>query len=373
VKAIDKSGNQTTADDMTFKTPFLSESTTTVSLDDTALLQSKIEDLVQSALPSLTAPFVTAPVITKIGEHEATVEWTTNVKAYGLLNYATDGDFTTKPGYTLNITSGPDRETAHSLLLTGLTSNTKYHIQATGYVFSQVIGKSIDVTFTTKTAQIAASITSTKKDSFTVAWTTGEPASSIVEYKDVATGIIQKNTDVTMRTIHSVNIGSLPPGTKYTVSISGVNALGNTLSAESPLTVTTSRDVTAPVITGFNVNGTLVPGRTDRIQTVVSWKTDEPSDSVVYYEEGAGTPGQTTELANKVALTSASSFGLAHSIVLGSLKPGTIYRIKITSTDDSGNTSSFGPRTIITPQQSQSITDIIFKNFEDSFKFLRQI
>jgi hypothetical protein len=55
------------------------------------------------------------------------------------------------------------------------------------------------------------------------------------------------------------------------------------------------------------------------------------------------------------------------------LKPGTIYRLKVTSSDDSGNLGSFGPRTIITPQQTASITDIIFKNFEDSFKFLKKI
>jgi hypothetical protein len=372
VKAIDKAGNQTTADDMTFNTPFLSESTTTVPLDDTALLQSKIEDLVQSALPSLTAPFITAPVITNIAEHGATVSWKSNVKAYGVLSYATDEDFKRTPNvYTLDITSGAARQTEHTVKLVNLKSNTKYHLQASGYVFQEVVGKSDDLTFTTKPAQIVGTITERKKDSFTVAWTTDEPTTSIVEFKDVVTGLIEKNTDVTMRTVHSMRVSSLPAGTTYEVNVSGLNALGNTLEAVAPLTVTTSRDVTPPVITGFNVNGTLVPGRTDRIQTVISWKTDEPSDSVVYYEEGAGTPGSTKELANKV--TPVGPLVQNHSVILASLKPGTIYRIKVTSTDDSGNTASFGPRTIITPQQTQSITDIIFKNFEDSFKFLRQI
>jgi hypothetical protein len=372
VKAIDKAGNQTTADDMTFNTPFLSESTTTVPLDDTALLQSKIEDLIQSALPSLTAPFITTPVVTDITEHGATITFKSNVKAYGLLSYATDDEFVANPNtYALDIASSPDKQTTHKVVLTSLKPNTKYHIQASGYVFQQVIGKSDLMTFTTKTSQIQGSIAERKKDSFTVVWTTEEPTTAIVSYKDTNSGITLRSTDEVMHTAHSLKVDKLPSGTTYIVNISGVNEKGNTVESATPIKVTTSTDVTPPAITGFNVSGTLVPGRNDRIQTVVSWKTDEPADSTVYYEEGAGTPNDTKDLANKA--TGTGTITASHSVILASLKPGTIYRIKVTSTDDSGNKATFGPRTIITPQQTQSITDIIFKNFEDSFKFLRQL
>ena len=114
----------------------------------------------------------------------------------------------------------------------------------------------------------------------------------------------------------------------------------------------------------------LVPGRTDRVQTIISWATDEPADSIVYYEEGVGTTGDTKELAYNAEVPDLST---NHNVILSSLKPGAIYRIKITSADDSGNIGIFGPRTIITPRQTESITDIIFKNFEDSFKFLRNM
>ena len=146
---------------------------------------------------------------------------------------------------------------------------------------------------------------------------------------------------------------------------------GNVAEAGSPLSVTTSTDTTQPTISGFKVDNALVPGRTDRVQTIVSWVTDEPSTSIAYYEEGTGTLGETEELANKNEIL--DSYVTHHSVILPSLRPGTIYRLKITSTDDSGNEGSFGPRTVITPKQTESITDIIFKNFEDSFKFLRQI
>lgn len=372
IKAIDAAGNMTTSDDQTFKTPFTSEKAATTTVDETTLLQSQIEDLVTSALPSLSAPFITKPVITNITEHGATISWTTNVKAYGQLNYSEDTEFKAKNGiYASNSSSGATRQTTHSVELTNLKSNALYHIQATGYVFQQVVGKSDDTTFSTKPAQIQGSVAERTKNSFTIVWTTDEPASSIIEYKDVATGRVERSVDQPMTTAHSVKVDNLPSGVTYTVNISGVNKEGNTIEAANTLSVTTSVDVIPPVISGFRVDGALVPGRTDRIQTVVSWKTDEPADSVVYYEEGAGTLGETKELANKVAVT--GNYIQNHSIILANLKPGTIYRIKITSADDSGNRASFGPRTIITPQQTQSITDVIFKNFEDSFKFLRQL
>ncbi|MDI6717591.1 MAG: hypothetical protein QMD86_00880, partial [Patescibacteria group bacterium] len=67
------------------------------------------------------------------------------------------------------------------------------------------------------------------------------------------------------------------------------------------------------------------------------------------------------------------SYTTNHSIILTNLKPGTIYQVKVISNDMSGNKTIFGPRTIITPRQTESIFDVIFKNFEDTFKFLRKI
>ena len=119
----------------------------------------------------------------------------------------------------------------------------------------------------------------------------------------------------------------------------------------------------------MKIDNALVPGRDDRAQTTVSWKTDELSTSVVYYEEGSGQMNGKKYLANKV--TDSGSLTTGHTIILSSLKPGQVYRIQIESTDQSGNTNLSSARTIVIPQQSESITDIIFKNFEDSFKFLR--
>jgi hypothetical protein len=45
----------------------------------------------------------------------------------------------------------------------------------------------------------------------------------------------------------------------------------------------------------------------------------------------------------------------------------------VESTDGAGNTVKPPVRTIVTPAQTASIMDIIFKNFDDTFKFINNI
>jgi len=372
--AVDKSGNTGTSADQTFKTTFLSEDLKDMAkIENIEAFQKEIENTIESILPSLVPPFITKPTITDITENGAKISFKSNIKAFPVVVYSEDGayDETKENPYTGEVSDTTEKATSHEFALTGLKGNTKYHAQARAFSLPRVIGKSIDVTFITKASKIAGSIVERKKDSFTVVWATVEPTSSIVEFRNIKTGTTERKTNDAKKTTHSVKIENLPPGTAYEVNLSGITEQGNIAEAGSPLSVVTSTDTTAPVISGFKVDNALVPGRTDRIQTIVSWVTDEPSNSTAYYQEGAGTPGDTEELAHKNEIL--DSYVTSHSIILPSLKPGTIYRLKVTSSDDSGNEGAFGPRMVITPKQTESITDIIFKNFEDSFKFLRKI
>ncbi|MCK9345220.1 MAG: beta-propeller fold lactonase family protein [Candidatus Pacebacteria bacterium] len=374
VKAVDRAGNMSTSADQTFKTSFISENLKDfANIDNIEAFQKEIENAIESILPSLVPPFVAKPQITNITEDGATVIFSTNIKAYPIVAFVEDSlyDATKENPYTSEISDTEKKENNHKIVITGLKQNTKYHLDARAFSLPKVIGKAGDVTFVTQAAKIQGSIAERKKDSFTVVWATEGKTTSIVEFKNTKTGITDRRTDSAKATSHSMRIENLPSGTTFEVSISGVNEQGNTVVAGAPLMVTTSRDTTAPVISGFKVDNALVPGRTDRIQTIVSWTTDEPANATVYYEEGTGPQDDTEELANKNEALDA--YVVNHSVILPNLKPGTIYRIKVTSGDDSGNKGSFGPRTIITPRQTESITDIIFKNFEDSFKFLRKI
>ena len=141
------------------------------------------------------------------------------------------------------------------------------------------------------------------------------------------------------------------------------------LEAGESITVRTSRDIVAPIISNLKIDSTMVQGRTDRVQTIVSWRTDEPAVSIVEYEEGSAKAGGI--LTNKAENT--ETFTTAHTIIIARLKPGTLYQVRVSSIDDAGNKIISPIRTIITPRQAESIVDVVVKNFEDTFKFLQNI
>ena len=110
-------------------------------------------------------------------------------------------------------------------------------------------------------------------------------------------------------------------------------------------------------------------GIADKTQTIISWQTDEPATSTVYYEEGSGT-SLDKPLANK---QESQELSLNHVVIITTLKPGTVYRLQVASADNAGNTKKLPIRKIITPKQAESIIDVIFKNFDESFNFINKV
>jgi hypothetical protein len=370
VTVVDKSGNSTTTEDEVFKTKYFNEVTDSLkTIDNLEQFQAEIEATIESILPSLIPPFIEKPNIVNITENGAMVTYRTNIKAYPAVSFSTDEFYnkTKDKPYDGEISdTTAEKSFSHSLVLSGLKANTKYHIMAKAFSLPQVVGQSDDIVFTTLPSKISGAIIDKKKDSFTVVWTTDEPTTSIVDYKNTITGRASRTIDNSQNTSHSIKIENLTPGTSYQVDISGLNKEGNIFEAAASLFVTTSVDVIAPVINNVKVDSALVLGRTDRIQTIISWQTDEPSTSIVYYEEGSGILSK--ELANKQE--DLNTFTTNHSIVLTSLKPGTVYRFQVASTDSANNTVKPPIRTIITPRRTESIVDVIFKNFNETFNFI---
>ncbi|MFA6585679.1 MAG: fibronectin type III domain-containing protein [Candidatus Paceibacterota bacterium] len=371
IKVIDRYSNIGTGDNQTFKTKFLTEKLAELQkIENIEQFQKEIEATIESILPSLVPPFIDLPAITNITENTATITFKTNIKTYPVVNYSSDAtyDITKENPYEGEITDTTEKSLDHTLSLIGLKPNTKYHVMAKAYSLPQVIGKSVDVTFTTKPSKIKATITERKNDSFTIVWVTDGPTSSIVEYKDLKTNKTGRISDDAKNTSHSVKIENLTPGTSYTVDVSGYNDIGNLVEGSETLTVNTLTDTVPPVISNFKLDSALVLGRTDKTQTIVSWTTDEPSTSIVYYEEGSGSPDKA--LANK---QENSELSINHVIILTTLRPGTVYRFQIASRDNANNINTLPIRTIITPRPNESIVDIIFKNFDETFNFLKNV
>ena len=371
IDAKNNGGKITTSDEQNFKTKFFSENLLNAQkLDNVEQFQAEVESTIESILPSLAPPFVETPVISDITENSATVSFSTNIKSYPVIGYTTDANYdaTKDNPYDGEISDTTQKSVDHKLTLNDLKPNTKYHLIAKAFSLPQVVGKSSDLTFTTLPSKVQGSIINVKTDSFTVVWTTDAPTTSVVDYRDVKTGITERVSDNTMNTSHSVVIGNLPSGNSYEVNISGINAEGNNVQGGTPMDVKTSTDITPPVISNVKVDSTLIVGQTNRVQTIISWQTDKPSTSTVYYEEGSGAVDkQLTNKQESLELTKN------HAIILTVFKPGTIYRFTVSSTDGADNVATLPIRTIITPQKSESIFDIIFKNFDQTFNFINKV
>ncbi len=370
-KSFDAAGNLGVAPSQIFATRFVAEANEDLEqISDIADLQSKLSDIIESSLPSLLPPTISDISVSEVAETEAKISWKTNIKGSSLVGLATKGEYreeADKP-YPVEQSGQEEAVKEHSVVVTGLTPNTLYHYQVRSKTLVGTLGKSLDRTFTTKAGKIKPFISGTTNSSFIVSWTTDAPATSIVEYKDVVTGAVNKKDTAAMVTKHEMLIENLPQGATYEVRVSGVNADDNVLSAE-PVKVVIKRDVSMPVISNFKAESFVVPGRTDRIQTVVSWLTDEPATSIVDYSEGS--LQDVNDLTSRYEDT--KNLSLNHTVALLNLKPKTVYTMLITSVDKFGNKAKLGPRTLITPQEAQSILDVILGNFNDTFKFIKNI
>jgi hypothetical protein len=371
VKAVDKGGNVSTSEVGTFTTEFFTESD--ITFENAAQFREEVEAAIESALPSLVPPFIERPQATEITDSTAKITWRTNIAAFSVVTYAPENLYNQdaeKP-YQIEVSNTTEKLRDHEILLQNLDPNTRYHFRVKSFSIPRSIGQSNDLTFVTKALNIQAQIRDIGNSSFRASWRTTEPTSSVVEYRNTRTGVLNQKSVEELATSHEILIDGLTPATTYEVSVYGTNDKGNKVQTANAIRVTTSQDVTPPEITSLKIDTAIVPGRADRTQTIISWKTNEPANSIVYYEEGTGTSADLETLANKVEIT--NSYVLDHAMVISALKPGGIYRIQVGSTDDAGNNTILPIKTIVVPRESESILDVIFKNFEDTFKFLRQI
>ncbi|MEK9154753.1 MAG: fibronectin type III domain-containing protein [Patescibacteria group bacterium] len=372
VKAIDKAGNSGSSPDQTFSTKFFAESVRDlVTLERASQFQEAIEKSIESILPSILPPFIEEPRVVDITENSAIVKWKTNIPAYSVVAYALEKDYDiskTNP-YISEVSNIEIKSASHEITLSGLAPNAKYHYMTKSFSLPQAVGKSADLTFSTKAGKINSRVSDIDNDAIVVVWFTEQPASSIVEYKNLRTGEIGQKIREEKIVDHNIKIENLTPDTSYEIKVSGYSEAGSLIESQETLTAKTSRDVAAPVISNLKIDSAMIPGRNDRVQTIVSWKSDEPSTSLVEYAEGSGSADD--PLNNRVEIS--DNFSETHNVIITKLKPGSLYRMRVASVDDAGNKTISPIRTIITPRQSESIVDVIVKNFEETFQFLKKV
>ena len=199
-----------------------------------------------------------------------------------------------------------------------------------------------------------------------LSWQTNVPCSSLIEYTNLNSGEVKEITDKQFLKEHKLELDDLEPDVNYSLVIKAKDELGQ--EAISPaFTFSTGEDLYAPNISQIRTN-TALSSKGETVQAIISWLTDEPSNSMVSYQEGAAyDPAlvKSTPLDNTLTRK--------HIVVISSFRPATVYLFRVHSGDSSGNTAISEDFTLLTPQQRRTIVQIMMENFEQTFGWVKNL
>jgi hypothetical protein len=193
----------------------------------TALIDYFIVDGISPGTGSdVIPPVISNPQVT-VTDNAATITWGTNEPSTSVVNYGSDNTYGTEVNDTALVTS-------HSLILTGLNSNTLYHYQVKSSDSSNNTANSNDLTFTTDVitpdntppvitnVQVAALTNSTAS----ITWDTDELSTSKVDYGlDSSYG--STVNDATLVTSHTRTLNGLTSNTTYHYQASSTDSSNN--------------------------------------------------------------------------------------------------------------------------------------------------
>ena len=130
----------------------------------------------------------------------------------------------------------------------------------------------------------------------------------------------------------------------------------------------TLADTEAPKISSVKTESSIPSSGEENVQVLVSWTTDEPATSQVEYRQGVAL-GKNYPSKSRLDTNLTTS----HLAVLSGFKTSDIYHFRVVSKDRAGNEGVSADFTILTPQKKESLLQIILKNLEESFGFLRKL
>ena len=105
----------------------------------------------------------------------------------------------------------------------------------------------------------------------------------------------------------------------------------------------------------IKADSTIFVDRGNKIQTIISWITNEPSTSRIYFQEGVH--GGNVEMSESTSLN--TNYTKEHVMVITKFKPGIVYSFRVESIDSGGNTIKSKLHTFMTAKKNESIIQII--------------
>jgi hypothetical protein len=329
------------------------------------------------------ANFIPAPILSgeprvDIGATEVTVSWVTDVDSNSLVALAPDSAYSAEAAepYQQIVGNSEEYVQGHEVTLYNLEPNTLYHYQLRSKASFGPMATSRDFTFTTSIEELSiTSFLSQIIDTETAIfkWVTNKPSDSAVSFSPYQNNTIAVDQqkivkDNTNTTIHEIEIKDFQAGVIYFVELISADEAGNT-ATENLEKFSTSEDDLPPEISHIKADSTIFIDRNNKIQTVISWMTNEPSTSRIHFQEGVH--GGNAEMSEETELN--TNYTKEHVMVINKFKPGIVYSFRAESIDSGGNVTMSKLHTFMTAKKKDSIIQIIMKILEDTFGWVKKL
>lgn len=333
------------------------------------LISEKIEEVAERVV--LAPVIIGTPYVDEIGENYVVIKWRTDRETNSIIAYTPEDEYdeTFPELYSYAAGNADDQVFEHVVEIYGLKSATTYHFRAYSEDILGLEGKSYDDTFTTTSPLPTIrnlQITKVEETAATFSWSTTVPAAGYVEYTNMTTGQVKTEGSPELISGHTVRLSDLTLGTQYTAVVRAENSAGDKISSD-PMTFITVKDEYPPEISKMNNESTLYPGENTKIQTIVSWSTDEPSYCQMFYKKAVEPKAEPSTLAKEIAPIKD------HVQVVVEFLPSTAYKFWVVCEDPAGNKKQSEDFVLFTPEKEKSIIDIILENFEGAFGWVKNI
>ncbi|HAE36591.1 MAG: hypothetical protein UR85_C0004G0071 [Candidatus Nomurabacteria bacterium GW2011_GWF2_35_66] len=292
---------------------------------------------------AISVPVISDLIVSSNKGSKATLKWNTDVRSNSFVWYSTTSpvDTSLSPNMKRN-----DRVLKHKFEIKKLQPNTKYYVIVGGANNKGMVKSSV-VSFTTGAVITNASVPVITSVVGPATIKTGETASVTINAYDPQSKILTYGTDwgdgntttqlaftgsVTVTHVYNI-VGT------YVAKFTITNSDGKKVTYPMKIVVTAvaTTDTTAPVISGVT---TTVTGSI----TTVSWTTNEPATSNVFYS--IGTPVDVNAILTPKVVSGTLTTN--HSLSIPSLLSSTLYHFIIKSADSSNNVAVSSEATFAT-------------------------